>query len=233
MSVVCGETYAGARILDAMRSAPRYSDAIYELVRGAFRSSDHPILEFGAGDGAFVERFLRDGTQVGCVEPDLTSQAALKRLVPKVVVDIADCEADRYGFAYTINVLEHLSNLDRYMSDLYRVLRPGGRLFVFVPAFALLWTSLDDEVGHIQRFTRRCLTEHLERAGLYIEEIYYFDSLGFFAALVVRSLQSLGMFKYSAGTIGFYDQIFPISRMGDLLFSGILGKNLIAIASKA
>ena len=62
--------YAGHRVLEAMRSAPRYADEVYAQVRSACRSVAGPILDFGAGDLMLAERFLRDGIAVDCVEPD-------------------------------------------------------------------------------------------------------------------------------------------------------------------
>ena len=47
-----GSENRGRRVLEAMRSAPRYTDAIYRLVRSAIPSAPGAILDFGAGDGA-------------------------------------------------------------------------------------------------------------------------------------------------------------------------------------
>ena len=66
-------------------------------------------------------------------------------------------------------------------------MRPGALMFVFVPAFNILWTGLDDEVEHVQRFTRGSLRPALAKAGLEIVHLRYFDSLGFAAALLVRA----------------------------------------------
>ena len=185
--------YAGHRILEAMRTAPRYTDAVYAHARSALSSNEGPILDFGAGDGTFVERFVRDGVAVECVEPDAANQSALRALVPVVAADTQGFAAERYTFVYTINVLEHLPELDRYLAELCRVLRRGGRLFVFVPAFDILWTSLDEEVKHIQRFTRQSLSADLENAGFAVETLRYFNSIGFFAALTVRMLETVGL----------------------------------------
>lgn len=50
-----------------------------------------------------------------------------------------------------------------------RVLKPNKKLFVFVPAQEILWTSLDEEVDHARRFDRHSLQVVLERAGFNID----------------------------------------------------------------
>jgi putative flippase GtrA len=225
---------AGHRVLEAMRGAPRYADEVYARVRSACHSVTGHILDFGAGDGVFAEKFLRDGFVVDCVEPDAANQANLRALGLTVVTDIRAVSSDHYCIAYSINVLEHLHQLDWYLAELNRVLRPGGTLFVFVPAFEILWTSLDDEVEHVQRFTRRTLGGALARAGFELESLRYFDSLGFVAALAVRLLEWFGLFRYSRGSVGFYDKVvFPLSRLGDHLLSDVVGKNLVAVSRKS
>ena len=225
--------YAGHRVLEAMRSAPRYADEVYAKVRTACRLAAGPILDFGAGDGMFAEKFLRDGIVVDCVERDFANQASLRELGLSVVPDIGAATSECYWAAYSINVLEHLHQLDRYLAELHRVLRPGGTLFVFVPAFNILWTSLDDEVEHVQRFTRQTLASGLRQAGFELESLRYFDSLGFVAALGIRLLERFNLFRYSRGSVGFYDKaIFPLSRLGDHFLSDVVGKNLIAVSRK-
>jgi SAM-dependent methyltransferase len=227
------QSYAGHRILEAMRNAPCYADAVYRMMRSALPASSSRVLDFGAGDGMFAERLLRDGLMVDCVEPDPLNQQSLASLGLAPVADIAALGDHRYDFVYTINVLEHLHDLDRHVADLHRVLHSNGRLFVFVPAFEILWTSLDDEVDHVRRFTRASLTRALVGGGFAIEKCHYFDSLGFPAALGVRALEAVSAFQYSPQTVGFYDRaLLPFSLLGDRLFSSVLGKNVVAVARK-
>ena len=226
------QNYEGHRILEAMRNAPRYADAIYRRLRAA-NIEDGPLLDFGAGDGVFAEHFLQDGIRLECVEPDAMNIDALRALGVKVTPDITLLPDAHFSFAYSINVFEHLHGVDYYLSQLHRVLRQNGLLFVFVPAFDILWTSLDNEVGHVQRFTRQSLCRYLEQAAFKVEMSRYFDSAGFPAAIAVKILEVIGLFRYTPETIGFYDKmILPISLAGDFFLSSFIGKNVIAIARK-
>jgi SAM-dependent methyltransferase len=225
--------YAGHRILEAMRYAPRYTEAIYSQARAACPTAMGPILDFGAGDGTLAKRFRRDGFELECVEPDGANQAALHGMGLRVFANIESRDSNRYRFAYSINVLEHLCDLDHYLDELHRVLRPGGRLFVFVPAFDILWTSLDDEVGHVQRFRRGSLSAHLAQAGFEVRSMRYFDSAGFPATLAVRLLERMNLFQYSNRSVGFYDKfVLPLSLAGDRMLRRIAGKNVVGLAVK-
>lgn len=228
----CDE-YTGRRILEAMHSATLYGDTIFNMLRSAKPHTRRPILDFGAGDGLFARKFLRLGIAVDCVEPDRGLRAGLVKDTHYVHSDIRGVSAGRYDFIYSINVLEHITHLDAALTELFRVAAPDGKLFIFVPAFAVLWTKLDDEVGHVRRFRRKGLTNALQRAGFKVEDARHFDLLGFPAALTVRLLERLNLFSYTGGTVGFYDRyVFPASHWLDRITGGFFGKNLIAVARK-
>lgn len=225
--------YPGHRILEAMRSAPKYANAVYAMAKAPLSKGEETIVEFGAGDGAFAQRFRDDGYSVVCVEPDQRNQQALRSQGLSVFADVAQLPEASFSYIYTINVLEHLEDIHGSLVAIGRVLRPGGTLFVFVPAFNLLWSSLDDEVGHVQRFTTRSLAEAIQKAGFAIQTTRYFDSLGFAAAIGVRLLECLNLFRYSPSTIGFYDKyLLPFSLIGDRVLFRIVGKNVVLLATK-
>ena len=50
-----------------------------------------------------------------------------------------------------------------------RILKPGGRALLFVPAFMFLWGVQDDISHHRRRYTMRELQETARKAGLNIE----------------------------------------------------------------
>jgi SAM-dependent methyltransferase len=225
--------YTGRRILEAMHEAVHYTRAVSGLIEKAWPDGAGRALEFGAGDGAFVKQFRAQGADVDCVEIDEGLRAGLRQLGGRTYGDIREVASGTYDFIYSVNVLEHITDLESEVKELRRVLKPGGVLFVFVPAFRMLWTSLDTEVGHVTRFTRASLVTALARGGFSVEHVAYFDSLGFPAALTVRLLEKFRAFSYGGGTVGFYDSyIFPLSRALDSAFGHLLGKNLVAVARR-
>jgi SAM-dependent methyltransferase len=227
------QKYSGTRILEAMRVGVRYGEAIFPELRRAMPGNAQTILDFGAGSGFFAEKFYARGLTVDAVEQDASLQERVRPCARQVWEDIGCVPSETFDFVYTVNVLEHIEALDETCDELLRVLKPGARLFVFVPAHEILWTSLDEEVQHVRRFSRHSLRLALEQAGFCIEDMRHFDCLGFPAALGVRALERLNLFSYGDGTVGLYDRyLFPISQQPDRLFNGWLGKNLIAVVSR-
>ena len=154
--------YEGHRILEAMHGAVRYGEAVFSAAYATMPSGATKILDFGAGDGFFVERFRAKNIPVDCVEPDPQLQALLRPMVGAIYPDISEAPTASFDFVYTINVLEHIADIERICAELHRVIRPDGKMFVFVPAFEILWTDLDEEVGHVRRFSRASLQSVLK-----------------------------------------------------------------------
>jgi SAM-dependent methyltransferase len=129
-------------------------------------------------------------------------------------------------------VLEHIADDAAAVAELYRCLRPGGRLLVYVPAFQVLYSQMDTHVGHFRRYRRKPLVELLGSAGFDVRAAYYVDSLGFLATLVYKLVGDRSG-RVSPGSVGFYDSfVFPLSRLVDGLTLGSFGKNLAVVVAK-
>ncbi|MFC7666772.1 class I SAM-dependent methyltransferase [Hymenobacter humi] len=96
-------------------------------------------------------------------------ELAVARGVPNVsVMDGAALEfaTARFDVVIASDVLEHIEDEAKALSEWNRVLKPGGQLLVFVPAHAYLWSEHDVVNHHFRRYSRQGLVAALARAGL-------------------------------------------------------------------
>lgn len=70
-----------------------------------------------------------------------------------------------FDLVSAFDVVEHCASESAVMAELARVLRPGGRLLLSVPAYQWAWSSHDVRAGHHRRYTRPRLIRAVEAAG--------------------------------------------------------------------
>jgi SAM-dependent methyltransferase len=228
---VSDAAYTGVENLEAMREAERYNRFLVDLVM-RHRSGTGPALDFGAGSGTFAALLRGQGLPVRCLEPDGHLQNLIAGQGLDVIGDAAAIPAGSVDYVYSLNVLEHIEDDRAALKEIHRILRPGGRLLLYVPAFQVLYSSMDERVGHFRRYRRRPLSDLVREAGLCVENSAYADSVGFLAALAYRFLGDESG-SISGAQVRIYDRlVFPVSRAFDRLFDRAFGKNVYLIAVK-
>jgi SAM-dependent methyltransferase len=223
-------SYSGRDNLEAMKEAARYNAFLVNLIRS--NAAGKHVLDHGAGAGTFARPVAAGGANVVCMEPDDGLRDELAQSGLEVTASLADIEEGSVDYAYTLNVLEHIRDDGLAITELYRCLKPGGRLLVYVPAFQVLYSQMDTHVGHFRRYRRKPLMKLLEASGFEVMSARYVDSLGFLATLVYKLIgdKSGGV---SPGSVAFYDSVvFPVSRVIDVLTLGSFGKNLAVVAAR-
>jgi SAM-dependent methyltransferase len=78
--------------------------------------------------------------------------------------------AGRFDLVAAFDVVEHVEDDDRALSEVTRVLKPSGRLVFSVPLHPARWTVFDDYVGHARRYEPAALQALLDAHGLVIEQ---------------------------------------------------------------
>lgn len=231
MNVSPGETsYSGRDNLEAMKQATRYNAFLVRLVQE--NASGGRVLDHGSGAGTFARPIAESGADVLCMEPDDGLRTELLEAGFDVAASLADVETGSVDYAYTLNVLEHIGDDGDAIAELFRCLKPGGRLLVYVPAFQVLYSQMDTHVGHFRRYRRASLVDLLRTAGFEVNEAYYVDSLGFLATLVYKLVGDRSG-RVSPDSVAFYDAVvFPLSRIIDRLSCGSFGKNLAVVATR-
>ncbi|MFL6160346.1 MAG: class I SAM-dependent methyltransferase [Marmoricola sp.] len=72
---------------------------------------------------------------------------------------------------------EHIEEDAVVAAEAFRVLRPGGQLFVMVPAGMDLWSGHDVALGHVRRYERDQLVSLVEGAGFAVDEVFGWNVL--------------------------------------------------------
>lgn len=222
--------YRGHDILDLLKEARNYNRWLTDQVFAAKPLRAVKIADLGAGRGTFAEMLLARGLKIDCVEPDPENQAILRAQGFSVRSAIEEFEPDSLDYIYTLNVLEHVPDDEALVRAAFSRLRSGGRLFVYVPAFPILWSLLDDYVQHQRRYRRVSMTAMLRRTGFALEWARYADALGFFAAFIFARRNETTI---SPSSIRFYDRfLLPVSRFLDPVVGHFFGKNLAVVCRK-
>jgi SAM-dependent methyltransferase len=223
--------YSGIEILEVVAEAHNYNAWLAGLVRHGLGTA-RSVLDFGAGSGTFASLLRREGLELRCVEPDDTLAGRLRADGFDVIASPDTLPADACPAAYSLNVIEHIEDDTAALRGLYRVIRPQGRLVLYVPAFPILFSSFDTRFGHHRRYRRGILKARVEVAGFRVLDCRYVDCLGFFAALAFKILDR-GTGDVSRFSIMAYDRVvFPLSRRLDAILGRWFGKNLYLIAVK-
>ena len=156
--------------------APPPPDHLVEFVHGL---SARRALDLGCGDGRLTGE-LRAGQVVGADVSEVALERArgrlpaaeLRALSPGEPLPHPDSDFDLVLCAET---LEHVQDVQRLLSEVRRVLEPGGRFAVTTPAHSRL-TGLDVLVRgferrfdpfspHLRFFTARSLARALDATG--------------------------------------------------------------------
>ena len=222
--------YRGHDILDLLKEARNYNRWLTDQVIAAKPARAAKITDLGAGRGTFAEMLRAHGLEIDCVEPDPENQVTLRERGFSVHTTMEEEEPESIDYVYTLNVLEHVPADEEIVRAVFSRLRSGGRLFIFVPAFPILWSRLDDHVEHQRRYRRAPMRAMLCRAGFVVERARYADCLGFFAALFFGRSAEV---EISPRNIRLYDRVlFPVSRFLDPLLGHFFGKNLAVVCRK-
>jgi len=223
--------YSGRDNLDVMADALNYNHFLTRLILNWFRQTGH-LVDFGAGAGTFAVQVAAAGFDVSCIETDPMLSAMLKRKGLRVASELDTVPDASLTGIYSLNVLEHIKDDDATLALWHRKLVPGGRLLVYVPAFQVLFSSMDRKVGHHRRYRKSGLAQQLSQAGFELNTVRYADSLGFLAALLYRCTDG-GKGDINPRMLRVYDRwVFPLSRVLDFAFGSLFGKNVYACAIK-
>ena len=149
------------------------------------------ILDVGCGTGANLLMLSQFGDAEGV---DLSEDALAfcrERGLEKVKLGAAEklpYDDGTFDLVTALDVVEHLDDDLAGLREMQRVLRPGGRVLLFVPTFMFLWGLQDDVSNHRRRYRLPELRRVLEQAGFEVERTTYANITFFLPILLARKL---------------------------------------------
>ncbi|MBM4286160.1 MAG: class I SAM-dependent methyltransferase [Deltaproteobacteria bacterium] len=217
--------------------------AIYQRLFLDYSSTGRWFLDAGAGPGHFTPwvEAVAQGTLVS-LDPELGpliySRSKGQQLVIQGDMQSSPFRSNFYDFVFCLEVCEHVENDQKIIDEIYRILKPGGRALITVPALPILWGSHDEMSGHFRRYKKKEFSRLLQTPGFNLLKLTYAQFIFFFPLFVSRRLKKMkGQQKRDAF------QVKPIvNRLLHFLvrieyhflkyFSLPLGTNLLGIVEK-
>jgi SAM-dependent methyltransferase len=152
-----------------------YFHALHRHVRRGLRvlPGDAAVLDAGCGTGGEILRLRVEqagwrfsGIDFSPLAVDLARRrcGATVDLREASILDLPH-ETGSFDAVYSADVVCQVDTPARALAEFYRVLRPGGRVVINVPAYMWMWSYHDDSCQTKHRYTRPELAALLEGAG--------------------------------------------------------------------
>lgn len=158
---------------------------LLRTVLGPYVGPARRLLDVGSADGPSVGWLT--APQKVSLDLDVRGlQAPLGVCGSVLALPFADGSFDVVG---AFDVLEHSDPEQVALAELRRVLAPGGRLLMSVPAYQWAWSGHDVANGHHRRYTRSRAVASVEAAGFEVLRATYGFAAVFPAFAAERALR--------------------------------------------
>jgi SAM-dependent methyltransferase len=228
--------HAGAETLELLAAAPQYNRWQFDMVAPYL---GRRILEVGAGIGNMSALFLETHPELlVATDTDPYYRARLEeRFAGRSDVAVEELHLPdpgapgrlgrfRLDTVIATNVVEHIEDDLGTAITMRELLAPGGRAIILVPALQGIYGELDRELGHHRRYNRPRLALLMERAGLRVERMLWFNRVGVFGWWFNGRIRRTRMIPLEQ--LRTFDRMVPMLRLERLLPLPF-GQSLIAV----
>ncbi len=227
-----GDSALQTQTLESVASALNYHRWLTALAQPHL--GDSPV-ELGSGLGDYAQAWLDQGLpSITVTEVDRSRLGVLQARFaddPRVTVSSIDVfrpPVGRHSAYVAFNVLEHIDADVEALRAAHTLVRPGGAVVMFVPAFELAMSRFDRSVGHVRRYTRRTLSEAFTSAGLEVEHTTYVNMPGLAAWFV--GMRLLRMIPGDGPLLSVWDRaVVPLARRWEATHPAPFGQSVFAV----
>lgn len=224
------------RVLEALEGAQNYNAWIASLVRPHLGNDP---LEVGSGTGTYATLWLDAGVSrltVSETDPEmlhhLRDRFERDDRVTVRELDLLHAAPATHSAVVALNVLEHIEDDVAALRAAAGLVRPGGAVIVFVPAFPFAMSRFDRAIGHHRRYTIATAKRAFAAAGLLAEDVRYVNAPGLFAWAV--GMRLLRMTPREGVVLRSWDRtVVPAARRLETRLRPPFGQSILAVCRTA
>ena len=197
------------------------------------------ILEIGCGLGNLArhlsDRELYVGTDVSSESvATVVETFASHPNMRACVADVTDRRFNdlahfNFDTVISLNVFEHIEDDVLALQNTRKVLQPGGKVILVVPAHDFLYGTMDRSIGHYRRYSKDRMLDALSQAHLTCTEQKYINTLGALGWLVNGRI--LRKEVPPAGQLRSFNHLVPLLKRVERSVSMPFGISLLTVAS--
>ena len=140
-------------------------------------SAGAQVADFGCGAGLFLSMIVKDGLFSSGDLYGVDTAYASEQKLPESGVHVGPVfpAGKTFDVVLLMDVLEHIENAAEALRYAAGHCKPGGYLFVTLPALMALWSRHDEFLGHHHRYNLADFRELAAKAGsLRVEKLFYY-----------------------------------------------------------
>jgi 2-polyprenyl-3-methyl-5-hydroxy-6-metoxy-1,4-benzoquinol methylase len=230
--------FEGEENLRAIAEADKFNEWMYQQV---VPHCTGKILEIGSGIGNISYFFDRDGMDIDLSDIREQYRSYLKKSFEKRAVLDMDIVADgfiemhgdklgTYDAVFALNVVEHIKDDKLAIENMIKLLKPGGKIIILVPAYQWLYNGFDVALEHFKRYTKSRLLGVFPTTGAKLIRSWYFNFAGIFGWFLVGSVMKKKLIPES--NMKLYNVLTPIFKIADKVVLNKMGLSVIAVYQK-
>ena len=158
-------------------------------------NSELTILDVGCGTGQYTQALTKLGKVVGVdVSPEAIRLNSMNSNPNSFLIrgcaEKLPFPEERFDLVWATSIIEHLREDRAALQEIVRVLKPGGKVVISVPAHHFLWGHNDELAHHQRRYSQVELENLCRECRLKILRSTYYGATLFPPALVVRKVKN-------------------------------------------
>jgi SAM-dependent methyltransferase len=229
----------GIETLEAVSIAVNFNRWMYDTIS---KHCSGKILEIGSGIGNITQHFIENDHDITLTDIRSNYVQSLKEQFPShkdktILMDLVDDNFDQefrkllgtYDTVFALNVVEHIKDDRLAIFNATKLLKPGGKLIILVPAYQFLYNSFDVALEHYRRYTKKTLNQ-LIASELKLSHSQYFNAFGMLGWFVSGKVLKKKTIPIKQMKI--YDRLLFIAKSIDKCLFNRMGLSVISVGTK-